>query len=74
MLIELIYSELYLQHRTNIQLSDAESNNKYSNRCVPFCVKSIYVLYTYSLFQIISHFKNLGESNFFKFDQIYIAK
>jgi hypothetical protein len=24
--------------------------------------------------QIISHFKNLGESKFFKFDQIYIAK
>jgi len=24
--------------------------------------------------QIISHSKNLGESKFFKFDQIYIAK
>ena len=26
------------------------------------------------LFQIINHFKNFGESKFFKFDQIYIIK
>ena len=25
-------------------------------------------------FQIISHFKNLGESKFFKFDQIYMTR
>ena len=32
---------------------------------------TIYILYP---FQIISHSKNLGESKFFKFDQIYMTR
>ena len=35
---------------------------------------AIFLPYVLPPFQIISHSKNLGESKFFKFDQIYIIK